>query len=93
MILYNDKKEHYSLGQIESKRYKISCSFNGDFHIKFILRTEQQEINITQNIYSDKGVYKFKFRFPYTGELLIKQSLDRTNDWTQLDYQIKELDE
>lgn len=93
MILHNSKQEFLSLGIIKSKRYKITCHFDNAFHIKFILCTDQRVIDITENIYSDEGIYKFKFRFPSAGELFIKQSLDRANEWDRLDYNIKELDE
>ena len=83
MIILNDKEEKYFIYKVRSGMYKINCAFDDHFHIKFILLTPTKTYNLTQNIYSDAGLYKFLINIPFDGEIYMSQSLDRKNDWKE----------
>lgn len=91
MTILNNKEAKYLIYDVKSGMHKISCTFDDHFHIKFILSTPTKTYDLTQNIYSDAGLYKFLINIPFDGKIYMSQSLDRKNDWKECNISVQEV--
>ena len=79
-----DQEYFYIADLIKNIQYKFTFKIDGNFHIRILCKNDNEEYIFNQNIYSDKGIYKYILQSPIDGALYIKKSINRKNDWNKI---------